>query len=136
MRRLTAAGLLLGVSLLVSGCGGGEPATASGLPERSIEVAEVTVAAVPERLDATGALFRLKLDTHTTPLDMDLPGATRLTVGGRDWPAQTWIGDGPGGHHREGTLRFRAAGPAEGPVRLVIEGLGKPADLDWPEGSR
>jgi len=131
MRGLTAAGLLLGVSLLASGCGGDEPATASVLPERSVKVAQVTVAAVPERLDAAGAVLRLKLDTHTTPLDMDLPGAARLSVGGRDWPAQTWEGDGPGGHHREGTLRFRAEGPATGPVRLVVDGLGQPAELTW-----
>jgi hypothetical protein len=135
VRRLISATLAAGL-LAVSGCAGGTPTTRPASPERSVEVAGVTVAATPERIDATGAVLRLKLDTHTTPLDMDLPAAAHLSVAGRDWPARTWTGPGPGGHHREGTLEFAATGPGDGPVRLVVDGLGKPAELTWTEVSR
>ena len=42
-----------------------------------------------------------------------------------------------GGHHREGTLTFSAAGPANGDAVLTIEGLDEPATARWalPEGT-
>jgi hypothetical protein len=135
MRGVIVTVLVL-VGLVVSGCGGDTSATAPALPQRSVEVAGVSVAASPERIDASGAVLRLTLDTHTTPLNMDLPGAAELFVGGRQWPVQTWTGTGPGGHHREGTLRFGAGGPASGTVRLVLGGLGAPVELTWPEVAR
>lgn len=137
MRRLIRTTLAAGL-LAASACGGGAPTTTppAALPEQSVEVAGVTVAATPERIDSTGAVLQLKLDTHSTPLEMDLPAAAHLSVGGQDWPARTWNGPGPGGHHREGTLIFSPAGPAEGPVRLVVDGLAEPAVLTWTEVPR
>ena len=132
MRRLIRVAVAASM-LAVSACAGGPPPPALAAPERSVEVAGVRVAATPERIDATGAVMRLLLDTHTTPLNMDLPGAAHLSVGGRDWPAQTWTGTGPGGHHREGTLTFSPAGPAAGSVQLVVNGLAEPAVLTWTE---
>jgi hypothetical protein len=141
MRPLIRAVLVAGL-LAVSACGAGTPPTTTPVPttpaspEGSVDVAGVTVSATPERIDATGAELQLKLDTHTTPLNLDLPAAAHLSVGGRDWPARTWNGPGPGGHHREGTLTFSAAGPAAGPVRLVVDGLAEPAVLTWTDAPR
>ena len=135
MRHLIRAAVAAGL-LVVSGCAGGTPTSALAASERSVEVAGVTVAATPERIDATGAVLRLKLDTHTTPLDLDLPAAAHLSVGGHDWPTHTWTGTGPGGHHREGTLTFSPAGPAAGSVQLVLNGLAEPAVLTWTEVPR
>jgi hypothetical protein len=81
-------------------------------------------------------VIHLALDTHTTPLNMELPGAARLSVGGRDWLAEGWDGTEPGGHHREGTLRFAVGGAADGEVRLELDGLGGPVALTWPDVER
>jgi hypothetical protein len=141
MRRLIRTILVAGL-LAASACAAGTTPTPTPTPiapasrERSAEVAGVTVAATPERIDTTGAVVRLKLDTHTTPLDMDSPGAAHLSVGGKDWPARGWNGPGPGGHHREGTLEFSPGGPASGSVRLALDGLAEPAELTWTEVPR
>lgn len=139
MRRLIGTTLAAGL-LAVSACGPTPPTTApttaSASRERSVEVAGVTVAATPERIDTAGAVVRLTLDTHTTPLEMNLPDAALLSVGGKDWPAHSWKGPGPGGHHREGTLAFSPGGPATGAVRLVLDGLAEPAELTWTEVPR
>jgi hypothetical protein len=55
-----------------------------------------------------------------------------LTVDGAAWPTSGWEGDGPGGHHREGELRFEARGPAEGDIVLSIDGLSEPFTSRWP----
>ena len=78
-------------------------------------------------LDASGARFRVVLDTHTGVLDLDLAGAAELWVAGRLAGAGTWEGTGPGGHHREGTLRFTTPVPAGANVELRLTGL--PADV-------
>lgn len=124
--------LVVTVLLTLTGCATTD-STAPASAERSVEVVGVTVAATAERIDPTGAVIRLSLDTHTTPLTMDLPAAAHLTVGGQEWPARAWNGTGPGGHHRSGTLEFTPAGPAASPVRLVIDGLGAPAELVWAQ---
>lgn len=131
MNRLAGA-VVVTLLLALTGCARTE-SSAVASAERSVEVAGVTVAATPERVDATGAVIRLSLDTHTTPLTMDLPAAAHLTVGGQEWPVRGWNGAGPGGHHRSGTLEFTPAGPVGSPVRLVIDGLGAPAELVWAE---
>ena len=97
MSRLIRTILVAGL-LAASACAAGTTPTpiAPASWERSAEVAGVTVAATPERIDTTGAVVGLKLDTHTTPLDMNLPGAAHLSVGGEDWPARGWNGPGPG----------------------------------------
>jgi len=44
----------------------------------------------------------------------------------------TWTGDGPGGHHRSGALRFNPAGAAHGTAQLTIDGLDQPVTVAWP----
>ena len=104
--------------------------TAPGLATREMSAGEVEVKIEPLKLDDGGAAFDISLDTHAVELEADLTLAS-LDVDGRTWPVENWSGDGPGGHHREGELRFRAAGPATGRAVLTIAELPEPAEATW-----
>ena len=133
MRRLKAvfALVLIGPSLLLAACS--EEDTTGVLPQKSVEVNSVTVEVVPQQFDESMAVLSLKLDTHETPLVMDLPGEAHLYVGGQEWQTESWDGDEAGGHHREGTLRFGAAGKPAGEVRFLLDGLAEPVEITWTE---
>ena len=138
MRRLTSALVVTALVLLVAACGGDDPpAAADGLETRTATVGAVDVTITPTRVDATGATFDLAFDTHSVDLDLDIARQATLTVDGQPWNDSAWDGTGPGGHHREGTLTFTAAGPAAGDAVLSIEGLDGPVTARWalPEGS-
>lgn len=105
------------------------------LPTRTVEAGAVTVELQPRQLDATGAAFKISFDTHSVALDVDVARESRLVVGGVTWPVAGWSGDGPGGHHREGELRFRAAGSATGTATLTLAGLPEPVTATWDLGT-
>lgn len=129
--------VLVGLAgVLLAGCGGGggaQNAEVAGrtLATRTSEVGSVDVTIAPRRVGDRAAVFALSLDTHSGDLGVDLQAAATLTVDGEEWPISGFEGDGPGGHHREGTLRFRAAGPASGRMRLIIRGMGDPVEFTW-----
>jgi hypothetical protein len=106
-------------------------ANARRLPTRTIEAGEVTVELTPTRVDEDVAIVEIVLDTHSTELDMNLRRASSLTVDRVTWPTTRYRGDGPGGHHREGTLRFRAAGPPDGELELRVRGLPERIVATW-----
>ncbi len=110
-------------------------APSSGLPTRSVDAGAVQVKIEPRQIDSGGARFKVSFDTHSVDLSTDLPREATLQVDASDWTAIAWSGDGPGGHHREGELRFAASGPAQGTARLVISGLPGPVDVTWELGS-
>ena len=134
LSRLGIAGLALAGAVAVLGaCGGssgGEPST-PGLAARKVTIGGLDVTVTPARFDADGAEFKVVFDTHTGAPGIDVAANSALLVGGTAWTGAAWSGDGPGGHHREGTLRFNAAGPAEGPARLTVTGLDGPVDVTW-----
>ena len=137
MRRLTrralfAAAVALAVAALAS-CGDDDEATGDGsaLAERTFEAGEVTVKITPAKIEGGGASFEIAFDTHTVELDLDIVANAGLTVGGTEWPVAGWDGAGPGGHHREGTLRFDAAGASTGTAVLTIAGLAEPVEASW-----
>lgn len=134
-RRLALTGVLLLSAVVLSGCGGdddGEAATGTNtLPRRTVEAGAVTVEITPREITADGASFTIVFDTHSVDLDLDVAGTARLVVGGDEWTAATWDGAGPGGHHREGTLGFDAAGEPSGEAVLTIEGLPEPVQATW-----
>ncbi len=100
---------------------------ASSLPVRTVQAGAVEVTLTPLTLDTSGAAFRVELDTHTVPLDLDIAASAQLRVDHISADGARWEGQGPGGHHREGTLRFTIAVPAGANVELRITGL--PADV-------
>jgi hypothetical protein len=130
--------LLVGVlAFSLSGCSddgsGGEGAKVG---DRTLAVKEaksgsVDVKLSPRRISAREAVFDVTLDTHSGDLGVDLDEAATLSVAGTVWPTVAYQGDGPGGHHREGTIRFRGAGPVAGPVRLIVKGLERPVMFTW-----
>lgn len=138
MRRVTLAAVLAVALVVSSGCGDSDdtasPTATTRFAEQSQAVGDVEVKVRPTALDTSGAEFTVTLDTHSGELDTDLTSAT-LDVDGTRWPAATWDGDPPGGHHRTGTLRFAAAGPATGVATLTIVGLTAPAVFNWTTGN-
>ena len=132
MRGLTVlAGVL--VATLVAGCGGqpGLVGSASGLAPRTVNAGSVEVTITPVTVDDSGAAFEIKFDTHLGDLGLDVPEASRLVVDGNEWGGASWAGDPPGGHHREGELRFKRGGTARGEVRLTLSGLPAPVEARW-----
>lgn len=90
----------------------------------------VTVKVTP-KLVAPGAAeweFAVSLDTHVKSLDDDLAKSAVLvdSKGGR-YPALGWHGAQPGGHHREGVLRFKAPEPYPDGFELQIVRAGEAA---------
>jgi len=133
--RLGRLAAIAAVVLLVAGALwwvlGRDSGTDNALGTRTVTAgaAEVTVTALT--LDSTGARFKVKLDTHSGALDTDLPDAAQLRIDGRLAAPGTWNGDGPGGHHREGTLRFGTPVPSGSAVQLRINGLPQDALATW-----
>lgn len=122
----------LGVAAVTRGDGDdASPARTSALAAKTVTAGEITVRLEPHHLDASGAEFAVTLDTHSEELDMDLVAGARLIVDDTEWPATAWDGDGPSGHHREGRLRFDAAGSAAGPVEMTLDGFPEPVAAQW-----
>ena len=99
---------------------------AQALAARSNDAGGVRVVVKPKSV-ATGAAweFEVVMDTHTKPLDDDLTKTTVLVDGsGREYMPMSWQGDKPGGHHRQGVLRFPAPTEQIRSFELRIQGLG------------
>ena len=96
----------------------------------------VTVAVTPQNLAASAKSwdFKVVLDTHSGELNDDLVKAATLIddKGGRHAPVK-WEGAGPGGHHREGTLKFNAVTPTPTSIELRIARAGEaaPRSFRW-----
>lgn len=117
--------LLAGAALVASGA-----ATAAELETRTSSAAGVTIKVTPKNVapDAAAWVFAVALDTHSRDLSDDLVKSSVLldARGARHAPI-AWEGAPPGGHHREGVLRFKALGPAPGAFELQIRRPGESA---------
>jgi hypothetical protein len=135
VRRLTR---LLGVAAVIvvvaAGCSGSgeDRAAASSWERQTLEVGRVEVQATPLTVDDRGIEIRLVFDTHTVTLDTDIPSAAWLVARDTEHRDGIWVGDGPGGHHREGVLRFPDAQPGEGGFELRLDGFDEPIAFRWP----
>ncbi len=88
----------------------------------------VRVRATPVGWEANVTTWDLvvSLDTHSVNLDYDLLEVTRLRCEqGTEFEPITWEGSPPGGHHREGTLRFAPLDHESQYLELVIRGVGQ-----------
>lgn len=145
MRRFLIVLAVAGLALSDAACGGktksgspnssGGQSTQAALGSRTVEAGAVTVKIDPVRIDASGAEFKVAFDTHSVDLDFDVARNATLAVAGTPWAGATWSGDGPSGHHREGTIRFAAAGPAQGTAMLNLGGLPGPVTATWTLGA-
>lgn len=132
MRRLTTvAAAVLAVVALAACADDDGPAPATALPEQELTAGEVTVKVTPKAVDDKGAEFAVSFDTHSVELDLDVAAQAELAVDGIAWADPAWEGDGPSGHHREGTLRFSPRGGAAGQIMLTIGGLAAPVTARW-----
>ena len=66
--------------------------------------------------------FNIIVDTHTGSLDQDMASTIRLIDDkSNEYKATTWDGAAPGGHHREGILKFSPISPRPAFVELKIQ---------------
>ncbi len=90
----------------------------------------VTIKVTPKSLAAGAAAweFAVVFDTHSGSLDDDLvKSAVLLDGSGARQAPLGWQGAPPGGHHREGVLRFRPLAPPPAAIELQIARAGEPA---------
>jgi hypothetical protein len=125
--------VLLSLSLLSLVTAG---AAAAELAARKSSAGGVTVTVTPRNLAGSGKTweFKVVLDTHSQDLGDDLVKTAVLLdgKGGRRAPV-AWEGAGPGGHHREGVLKFAAISPRPAVIELQIQrpGESKPRSFQW-----
>jgi len=96
----------------------------------------VTVAVTPGDLGAEAKVwdFKVVLDTHSQDLSDDLAkSAVLVDARGIELKAIGWAGAAPGGHHREGVLKFNAIAPRPQTIELRIarSGEAKPRSFRW-----
>jgi hypothetical protein len=105
------------------------PAPAAGLDTQKNSDRGVTLAVTPQNLsgDARTWDFKIVLDTHSADLNDDLVKSAVLIdgSGGKHAPV-AWDGAGPGGHHREGVLRFMPLPSRQQTIELQIARPGEP----------
>ena len=134
-RRLAAPVMTAVLFAFAAGCGDAAARTTgagnSGLATRTAKSGPVNVSVTPITIDGTGARFAVELNNHEVDLKGDYATRSTLTVGRTAWSNPRWNGDGPGGHHRSGTLTFSAGGQAEGAVQLRLVGLPSPVTVHW-----
>lgn len=120
-----------GNSAFISRSSAAESANAPQSNEaRSIKI---TAALHDFRKGATNLDLDVKLETHTQPLDDDLTKVSELIVDGKRYVPLAWEGAPPGGHHRQGVLRFGgiAPPPAVVELRIRLAGDAAPRTFRW-----
>jgi hypothetical protein len=96
----------------------------------------VTVAATPQDLSSNAKTwdFKIVLDTHSGDLSDDLLKTAVLLDGtGTQHVPVAWDGAAPGGHHREGVLKFKPVSPTPATIELRIKRAGEanPRSFRW-----
>ena len=128
--------LKFALAALLFAAAAASPAAAAELTTQKSADRGVTVEVTPRNLSAGAGTwdFKVVLDTHAGDLNDDLLKTTLLLddMGGKYIPAQ-WEGPGPGGHHREGVLKFKPVSPAPATIELQIRRAGEaiPRSFRW-----
>ncbi len=76
--------------------------------------------------------FGVVFTTHSGSLEED-PAVSAFIVDdeGKMYQPMAWEGDGPGGHHREGTLIFNAVDPAPRYIEMKMNDIGGIAERSF-----
>jgi len=100
-------------------------ASSAAFETKSNEGGSVTVKVTPLALsDLQPLAFDVVLDTHSVDLSDDMTKVAILRDDqGNELKPTGWEGAGPGGHHREGKLKFGALTSRPKYVELVIKGI-------------
>lgn len=97
------------------------------LEEQKDKQRAVSVSVEPTSLGPSLAIwdFKIALDTHSVALDQDMTKASVLIDDhGNNYQPITWEGTEPGGHHRDGILKFKSINPFPENVTLIIKDIG------------
>ena len=130
MPRLTSLLAAFGTAFAVSAAALAAPV----LSPRTSSESMVTITVTPHSGNAGEWEFDVALNTHSGALDDDLlKSAVLVTADGKRFTPTAWRGDGPGGHHRSGVLRFESTGPSPSAVELRIQRTGEaaPRSFRW-----
>lgn len=101
-----------------------EQSEQSALSTQTLTDGVVSYKVTPKNLNPSAATwdFDISLDTHTGSLDQDLVSIVRLVDDkGTEYKALGWEGAPPGGHHREGVLKFSPITPRPASIKLIIQ---------------
>jgi len=104
------------------------PAAAAELSTQKSTDRGVTVAVTPQDLSSNAKTwdFKIVLDTHSGDLSDDLLKTAVLLDGtGTQHVPVAWDGAAPGGHHREGVLKFKPVSPTPAMIELQIKRAGE-----------
>lgn len=98
-------------------------ATAAAPTMQSSSERGVTVKVTPRPTPAGASEweFAVVLDAHSEDLADDLLKSSVLLVNGREIRPSQWSGAAPGGHHREGVLKFAAPDQPAATLELRIQ---------------
>lgn len=100
---------------------GAAPAAALEAGAEKSTANNVTVTVTPDFKAADTWTFKVVLDTHSQELRDDLTKtAVLIDPAGKRHAPLAWEGAAPGGHHREGVLRFTAISPTPAYVQLQL----------------
>lgn len=104
-------------------------ATESGYAPQVNNQREIKVTATLQNIpnDAKTWDFEVVIETHTQALNDDPLKVSVLIVDGKQYLPLAWKGAPPGGHHRKGTLHFKAISPQPAAVELQIRLAGEPS---------
>lgn len=103
---------------------GSEQPEQSTLSTQTLTDGTVTYKVTPKNLAFSAPTwdFDISLDTHTGSLDQDLVSIVQLVDNkGNKYQATKWEGDQPGGHHREGILKFSPVIPRPSYIEIGIQ---------------
>ena len=92
---------------------------------------EVEVSVTPKKQSDDSWNFEVVLNTHSVELSDDLAkSSTLVDKNGNTHKALAWEGDPPGGHHREGVLKFSTY-PRQENIELRIKLGDKERSFKW-----
>ena len=110
-------------------------AAKTGLASQTSDERGVKVTVTPQSLlkETQAWIFEVTLETHTQSLNEDLAKSSTLIADGKPYAALDWKGAPPGGHHRKGSLNFKAITPQPQSVELQIRLTGEaaPRTFQW-----
>ncbi len=70
--------------------------------------------------------FEIALNTHSGSIDADLVTVSKLVDdNGKSYKPVSWEGSPPGGHHRNGVLKFNPISPKPKFIELKIKDIGE-----------